>query len=161
MFRLYREYQKKEKIEEEDDDEEDEEEDNEDEITEENAFQKFQTVLQECPNQIVRTKFDMKVLWTSYKKEYFPKKIENDEELKDYEGGEVEIPNCNFCKGKRVPEVQILSTSVYFLQPEKNCHLKDNEGLDFGTAILYVCSKSCQKGAYVDEFVLVQPPFNQ
>eukprot|EP01080_Neovahlkampfia_damariscottae_P000198 gene198-4444_t len=157
--RLYREYQKnKEKIENDDDDEE--EEDDEEEMSEETAFQKFQTVLQECPNQVVRTKFDMKVLWTTYKKEFTPTQIDNDEELKELKG-DIVIPDCDFCKAKRVPEVQILSTSVYFLEPENHCHLKENEGLDFGTVILYVCSKNCQKGAYVDEFILVQPPFNQ
>jgi hypothetical protein len=93
----------------------------------------------------------MKVLWTTKNVEFLPKN--------EIFNGKIEIPKCQFCDSERVPEVQILPTSIYFLECGKNCHLKENDGLDFGTAVLYVCSQHCQKGKYVEEFILVQPPF--
>lgn len=117
------------------------------------VFDKFQKTLSHTPDQVIRTQFDMEVLWTTEKQEFLPKGTKiNYKTL-----GKVEIPKCS-CGAVRVPEVQVISTSIYVLQCEKFNHLKNNEGLDFGTAILYTCSKKCGKEEYTLEHVFVQPP---
>lgn len=171
--KLYRDYEKQiktviekdtEKDKFDEDDEEDEEEiiDNGDDnnlqekyedFSKDKIFDKFQKVLSHTPDQVLRTQFDMEVLWTSDKPEFLPKGTK----IKDKQIGKVDIPKCT-CGAPRVPELQVIPTSIYILQCDKFNHLKGNDGLDFGTAILYTCAKKCGKEEYSFEHVHVQPP---
>jgi len=167
--KLYKDYEKKPKEEKEEkldikDDLEDDEDEKDiidtgndlekfEDFSKDKTFQKFQKVLDHTPEQVIRTQFDMEVLWTTDKPEYLPKGTK----IKDKVIGKVEIQKCK-CGAPRIAEVQLMPTSIYILNVEDFNHLKGNEGLDFGTAIFYTCSKKCGKDEYMFEPILIQPP---
>ncbi|CCW70315.1 unnamed protein product [Phytomonas sp. Hart1] len=72
------------------------------------------------------------------------------------------IPACAFCGASLVYEVQVLPTALYYMRVHEyvedvGCSTGD-EGVDFGTATVYTCSKDCalqKKGVYLRREVLV------
>lgn len=130
----------------------DEDEDEYERASQDIVFDHFQKVISRDPDQVVRTCFNMKILQTTFQDKYIPKNTI----IKGKTVGSVDIPKCS-CGAHRVPELQILPQFVYFMQVEKYTHAK-NDGLDFGTAILFTCSAKCGKNDFSHEYVLVQPP---
>lgn len=155
-------------------------------------FEEFSRKIYKIPNQLIRTQFNLKVLWPSRNPEYLPicssvdmitgKGKNYNKEVKTLNEetcGKIKIPCCEFCKEERVPELQILSSVIYKLQVDKHLDcvqkwrlLNDNsknikndkainksvgDGLDFGTVVMYVCSKNCGLDRFQKEFVFVQP----
>lgn len=70
------------------------------------------------------------------------------------------VPKCEHCGANRIFELQILPTMVYLLQTSKHTHLKNNEGMDFGSIFMFTCSANCMPTAecqYMREYIFVQP----
>ena len=74
---------------------------------------------------------------------------------------EEDIPVCEYCGCKRVPEFQLTPQMLYFLE------INDSKcGMDFGTLVVYTCGNSCctvdksgkKECAYNKEFIWVQMP---
>jgi len=49
------------------------------------------------------------------------------------------IPNCEYCGSERVYELQLMPALIPYLQLNK----KDSEYVEFGTVLIYSCSKNC------------------
>ncbi|XP_055696321.1 programmed cell death protein 2-like [Lutzomyia longipalpis] len=82
-------------------------------------FHAFITRIQENPGQIIRYSRNTVPLLISYLKE--------------------SIPKCTYCGSDLICEVQVLPTIIPHLQLE-NC---DATPIEFGTVLIYTCSKSC------------------
>jgi len=66
------------------------------------------------------------------------------------------IPACPHCKAPRRPEFQVVPQILNFLNLDDPT---SEEALDFGTIVIYTCSKSCSNvdAVYLEEFAWVQP----
>ena len=62
-------------------------------------------------------------------------------------------PSCQHCGSPRVFELQFMAPLVYLLK------LRSQVNIEFGTVIVYACSKSCwQDGSgFREEFIYLQP----
>ncbi|CCW62977.1 unnamed protein product [Phytomonas sp. EM1] len=72
------------------------------------------------------------------------------------------IPACSFCGASLAYELQVMPTSLYYLRVHEYVnhasHKSGDEGVDFGTATVYTCSKDCsllQKGVHLRREVVV------
>lgn len=72
------------------------------------------------------------------------------------------VPACASCGAALVHEVQLLPTAIYFLRTKDYVSAIGDEGLDFGTATVYVCSRDCaaiHTGVYLrKEVIFVEEP---
>jgi len=111
-------------------------------------FKKFKKRLQRCPDQILRYNFNGEPLFPT-----------NDEK----EQNKI-IPACTKCGTKRVFELQLLPTLLYFLKVDDYALEMDSHGIpngmDWSSALVYVCPQSCggDTHEYIEEFVHVVPP---
>ncbi|XP_022187876.2 programmed cell death protein 2, partial [Nilaparvata lugens] len=68
-----------------------------------------------------------------------------------------EVPNCQYCGGKRVFEFQIMPQLLCFLKADT---IPGCESLDWGTVAIFTCESSCgsdqSQNAYKQEFALKQ-----
>lgn len=117
-------------------------------------FLRFQKRLRRAPNQVVRYLHNVGLvdereiaepLWCSTNQRPTPE----------------QIPPCPNCGSKRVAEFQIMPQILFLLSVSPDC------ALDFGTLVVFSCSKSCEppsqrdRSSYVEEFVWCQLPTNQ
>jgi hypothetical protein len=112
-------------------------------------FDKFRRRLERMPTQVLR-----------YQRDGFPLFMNPEKTL------ELVIPACQYCGQRRVMELQVLSTALYYLTPREYVsggRLSGDDGVDFATATIYVCAKGCQadptpSGARIQrEFLFVEP----
>eukprot|EP00002_Diphylleia_rotans_P038295 TRINITY_DN8690_c0_g1_i1.p1 TRINITY_DN8690_c0_g1~~TRINITY_DN8690_c0_g1_i1.p1 ORF type:complete len:397 (-),score=67.78 TRINITY_DN8690_c0_g1_i1:63-1253(-) len=99
------------------------------------AFYKFQKLISINPDQCIRYgRFEgARPVWVS----------------EQNQTRESDIPPCESCGGQRVFEFQILPQLLYFLQKKED----PEKLIDFGTLVIYSCSKSCQTKPYQHEFI--------
>lgn len=100
------------------------------------AFEKFKKRVAYHPDQVLRYDREGVPLWVSGEKAMEPS----------------QVPDCEYCKGKRVFEFQVM--------PQLLNHVGDDSiigDLDWGTLAVYTCQKSCSEGpSYKREFVWKQ-----
>ncbi|KAJ9473483.1 putative programmed cell death protein 2 [Diplonema papillatum] len=108
---------------------------------------KFQTRLHLCPQQVLRWGFGGKPLWIAAT--HRP----------------ASIPACSVCGAAQVFELQLVPTLIWKLRTDE--HLKPNkrlgdDGLDFGTVVVYSCSKCTEhESGLTPAFFHVQPPLTK
>src|SRR5690606_4154822 len=117
------------------------------------VFYEFQRVLNQNPNQSVRWRNDLEPLWISNKNLPLGTKL-NDRLITKGK----KIPNCEHCGAIRRAELQLLPTIIYQLKVNKYTSNTGDDGMDFGTIVLYTCSKHCELNGYAKEYLVVQPP---
>lgn len=99
---------------------------------EDEAFSNFRRVIKTQPEQIIRYNIADQPLWVS----------------SENRPSEKEIPNCD-CGAARHFEFQIMPQLINYLEIEE----KGDEGLDWGTLLVYSCSKNCNMKMYNKEFI--------
>lgn len=113
------------------------------------AFEEFRTRLSRCSDQVLR-----------YQRGGVPIFMNPCNTL------DLTVPNCAECGTRKVMEMQVLSTVLYFLRvhefARKSTKATDatDYGVDFGTLTVYTCPKGCANkagGPVRDEFVFVEP----
>ncbi|CAH1792294.1 unnamed protein product [Owenia fusiformis] len=99
-------------------------------------FEEFRKRIAQEPEQVLR-----------YNKGGTPLWISSQDKL-----GKKSVPQCQYCNGPRQFEFQILPQMLTHLDVDS---LQDS--LDWGTLVVYTCSRSCSKGpVYKQEFVYKQ-----
>uniref|UniRef100_A0A1B6CI05 MYND-type domain-containing protein n=1 Tax=Clastoptera arizonana TaxID=38151 RepID=A0A1B6CI05_9HEMI len=100
------------------------------------AFTKFKDCIKHSPDQVMRYNRGGKPLWIS--------------DL--HQPSESDVPNCQYCDGKRIFEFQILPQMLNYLGLETT-----KSSIDWGTLAIYTCENSCKFGpSYKEEFVWKQ-----
>jgi len=99
------------------------------------AFSSFKDRIEHFPDQIIRYSYAGEPLWVD-------------------EGNRPEdIPVCQGCGAERVYEMQIMPQMLNYLGLDS----KDGECVDWGTLLIYTCSKNCEEGKpYHAEFIWKQ-----
>lgn len=100
------------------------------------AFNKFRKRIEHNPEQVLRYQRNGEPLLVSF--EHVPT--------------EADIPHCK-CGAKRIFEFQVMSQILLYLSLDSV-----EESPDWGTLLIYTCSKSCEAGtdAYIQEFLWKQ-----
>ncbi|ONK67563.1 uncharacterized protein A4U43_C05F1340 [Asparagus officinalis] len=101
-------------------------------------FASFQQRIAKAPEQVLRYCRDLaaKPLWP----------------LSIGRPTKADIPRCNYCKGPRSYEFQIMPQLLYYFGVRN-----DPDSLDWGTIVVYTCSGSCDSSvSYKEEFAWVQ-----
>lgn len=97
---------------------------------EEKAFERFRRTIAKSPEQILRYAFanDSHLIWPTS-----PSPVAVTEGLR-----------CQSCKGSIVFELQILASSLYYLNPDE-CVAQDQKyvGLNFSTVAIFTCTNDC------------------
>lgn len=100
------------------------------------AFLKFEKRISRCPDQVLRYSKEDKILWVSDSNR------------------DPDIPNCEHCGSRRTFEFQIMPQ----LLNELGIDHRNKNALDWGTLVIYTCSKHCEAadGKYVPEYLFRQ-----
>ncbi|KAM3962244.1 zinc finger protein RP-8 [Aphomia sociella] len=100
------------------------------------VFEKFSKRVARHPDQVLRYDRGGTPLW-----------------ITDNSGNSiVDIPNCQYCNGKRQMEFQVMPQLLNFI----NVGI-DFNSIDWGVLVVYTCEKSCNAGpAYKEEYIVKQ-----
>ncbi|XP_075232886.1 zinc finger protein RP-8 [Lycorma delicatula] len=107
---------------------------------EDKTFSKFRKQIKLAPEQVIR-----------YERNGIPLWITNNISFDI-----AQIPNCQYCGGRRIFEFQVLPQLLNYLGLEVS-----RNSLDWGTLVIFTCENSCDNGPdYKEEYLLKQDLIN-
>lgn len=106
------------------------------------SFMKF--CKKTTPNEVLYYCREGEPLWIS---DCSPRPVIEGMDQETYDENEVIVPKCENCGEARSFELQLLPQLLFYIK---------NDRIEFGSVLIYTCSKSCKVSGYQREFVVIE-----